>query len=106
MWRLGPRKLPSGIEFWSGATWNLLNKEFVSYVVNGNDELLIGLLKMYKYTLIAPESFFQTLLRNSKFCLSYAKTNLRVENWKKHLGCKSQYNSVIDWDLCSPTCKC
>ena len=106
MWRLGPRKLPSGIEFRGGSTWVLLNKEFVSYVVNGDDELINGLRTIFTYTVLAPESFFQTLLHNSKFCSSYVKTNLRVENWKKDLGCRSQYKSVIDWNACSPNGKC
>ena len=105
MWRLGPRKLPLGIQIRGGSNWILLNKEFVSYVVNGDDELINGLRTLYSYTLVPAESFFHTTLRNSKFCLSLHKNNLRVENWKKQLGCKSRYASVMDWKICSPNGK-
>ena len=105
MWRVGPRKVPSGINIRVGSNWILLNKEFVSYVINGDDDMINGLRKMYNYTVIAAESFFHTTLQNSKFCSSYVKTNLRLENWKKHLGRKSTYESVLDWDVRSPNGK-
>ena len=99
IWRLGPRKLPSGIDIRGGSNWVVLNKEFVSYIVNGNDTFINGLRTLYNYTLVPAESFFHTALRNSKFCQSLHKNNLRVENWKKHLGCKSRYAAVMDWKI-------
>ena len=48
------------------------------------------------------QSFFHTVLRNSIFCDTYINNNLRVTNWKRHLGCKCQYKHVVDWCGCSP----
>ena len=70
MWRLGPRKLPSGIEFMSGSSWVFLNKEFVSYVVGGNDELLNGLLKKLETSIWYTQQFLQNVVDWSYFQLS------------------------------------
>ena len=68
---------------------------FQSYVVNGDDELLRGLRVLFNYSLLPAESFFHTTLKNSEFCSSYVNNNLRMTNWKRHLGCKCQ---VIEFD--------
>lgn len=51
---------------------------------------------------ISFQSFFHTVLRNSKFCETYVDNNLHVTNWKRRLGCKCQYQHVVDWCGCSP----
>lgn len=63
---------------------------------------MTDLLKVFKYTLLPAESFFHTVLRNSKFCNTYIDNNLHVTNWKRKLGCKCQYKAVVDWCGCSP----
>ena len=105
MWRLGGRKLPQGIQIDGGSDWVCLNKEFVSYVVNGDDELIKGLRKIFTYTLLPAESFFHTTLRNSKFCSTYVNNNLHLTNWKRNIGCKCQHKNVVDWCGCSPNGK-
>ena len=102
MWKLGPRRLPHGITFYTGSDWICLNKEFVSYVVNENDELLNGLRKIYAHTILPAESFFHTALRNSKFCSLYVNNDLHLTNWKRHLGCKCQHKTAVDMCGCSP----
>ncbi|OAD58255.1 Xylosyltransferase oxt [Eufriesea mexicana] len=103
MWRIGDRKLPDGIQVDGGSDWVALSREFVEYVANPNpDTLVTDLLKMFKYTLLPAESFFHTVLRNSKFCNTYIDNNLHVTNWKRKLGCKCQYKAVVDWCGCSP----
>lgn len=66
------------------------------------DDLVKGLLVFFKYTLLPAESFFHTVLRNSKFCNTYVDNNLHVTNWKRKLGCKCQYKHIVDWCGCSP----
>ncbi|KAF7270775.1 hypothetical protein GWI33_016280 [Rhynchophorus ferrugineus] len=103
MWRVGNRKLPTGIQVDGGSDWIALSHSFVQYVAPPNpDDLVTGLLKIFKHTLLPAESFFHTVLRNSKFCNSYVDNNLHVTNWKRKLGCKCQYKHVVDWCGCSP----
>lgn len=103
MWRLGDRKLPKGIQIDGGSDWVALSRDFVEYVAHPHpDDLIQGLLKIFQYTLLPAESFFHTVLRNSRFCDTYVDNNLHVTNWKRKLGCKCQYKAVVDWCGCSP----
>lgn len=86
-----------------GSDWIALSRRFIEYVANPEpDDLITGLLKIFKHTLLPAESFFHTALRNSKFCDTYVDNNLHVTNWKRKLGCKCQYKHVVDWCGCSP----
>lgn len=103
MWRVGDRKLPNGIQIDGGSDWIALSRDFVEYVASAYpDSLVMGLLKLFGYALLPAESFFHTVLRNSKFCNTYIDNNLHVTNWKRKLGCKCQYKAVVDWCGCSP----
>ncbi|XP_008483938.1 xylosyltransferase oxt [Diaphorina citri] len=103
MWRVGDRTLPQGIVMDGGSDWLVLSRSFVSYVASPEkDELVRGLLTLFKYTLLPAESFFHTVLRNSVHCFSYIDNNLHITNWKRSLGCKCQYRHVVDWCGCSP----
>uniref|UniRef100_A0A1B6CJW1 protein xylosyltransferase n=1 Tax=Clastoptera arizonana TaxID=38151 RepID=A0A1B6CJW1_9HEMI len=103
MWRAGDRNLPWGIAMDGGSDWIALSRPFVTYVTSERkDQLLTGLLTVFKYTLLPAESFFHTVLRNSIFCDTYVDNNLHVTNWKRRLGCKCQYKHVVDWCGCSP----
>uniref|UniRef100_A0A6A7G8G9 protein xylosyltransferase n=2 Tax=Hirondellea gigas TaxID=1518452 RepID=A0A6A7G8G9_9CRUS len=102
MWRLGERKLPSGVRIDGGSDWVCLSNAFVRYVISSNDQLISGLRKVYEYTLLPAESFFHTVLRNSAFCPSFTDNNLHLTNWKRKLGCRCQYKNIVDWCGCSP----
>lgn len=103
MWRTGDRKLPWGIEVDGGSDWVALSRKFVEYISQDTpDDLVEGLFKIFEHTLLPAESFFHTVLRNSKFCNTYVDNNLHVTNWKRKLGCKCQYKHVVDWCGCSP----
>lgn len=103
MWRIGDRQLPWGLQIDGGSDWVALSRDFVDYVArNDVDDLVTGLLVVFKHTLLPAESFFHTVLRNSKFCNTYVDNNLHVTNWKRKLGCKCQYKHVVDWCGCSP----
>ena len=102
MWRLGPRTLPVGVQIDGGSDWICLNKEFVTYVLQSEDDLMVGLKKIFSHTLLPAESFFHTVLRNSAYCPTYIDNNLHLTNWKRKIGCKCQYKAVVDWCGCSP----
>lgn len=103
MWRTGDRTLPWGIQIDGGSDWVALSRKFVEYVAtDAPDDLVSGLLVVFKQTLLPAESFFHTVIRNSKFCNTYIDNNLHVTNWKRKLGCKCQYKHVVDWCGCSP----
>ncbi|XP_055620367.1 xylosyltransferase oxt isoform X2 [Toxorhynchites rutilus septentrionalis] len=104
MWRIGDRVLPSGVQIDGGSDWICLSRDFTQYVTEGRvgDELVEGLLIIFRQTILPAESFFHTVLRNSKFCNSYVDNNLHVTNWKRRLGCKCQYKQIVDWCGCSP----
>lgn len=103
MWRIGDRVLPSGIQIDGGSDWICLSRKFVAYVTTEDkDELIEGLLKIFRHTLLPAESFFHTAIRNSIFCDSYIDNNLHITNWKRKLGCKCQYRHICDWCGCSP----
>ena len=48
------------------------------------------------------QSFFHTAIRNGPLCETFVKTNLRVTNWNRKLGCRCQYKHIVDWCGCSP----
>ena len=102
MWYLGDRKLPGGIVYEGGSDWACFNKDLVSYIVNGNDELIVGLKTLYSYTAMNSESFFHTLLRNSKFCSSYVNNGFHLVNWKNKGGCGCLHQDAGDFCGCSP----
>lgn len=104
MWRIGDRKLPAGIQVDGGSDWVALSRSFVQYIIERKETepLLQGLLIIFQNTLLPAESFFHTVLRNTKFCNTYVDNNLHVTNWKRKLGCKCQYKHVVDWCGCSP----
>lgn len=102
MWRLGSRSLPLGVQIDGGSDWICLNHDFAEYVVGSEDELVTGLKKVFTQTLLPAESFFHTVLRNSRFCNTYIDNNLHLTNWKRKQGCKCQYKAIVDWCGCSP----
>ena len=48
------------------------------------------------------QSFFHTVLENSKLCQTYVDNNLRKTNWNRKVGCQCQTSMVVDWCGCSP----
>ncbi|XP_033102591.1 xylosyltransferase 1-like [Anneissia japonica] len=102
MWRLGERELPKGIVVDGGSDWIVVNREYCQYLITADNELVIGLKHLYKYTLLPAESFFHTVLENSELCETFVDNNLRVTNWKRKLGCQCQHKHIVDWCGCSP----
>lgn len=55
MWRLGDRKIPEGVSVDGGSDWFLLNRLFVEYVINSQDNLVANMKRFYAYTLLPAE---------------------------------------------------
>lgn len=55
MWRLGERSIPEGLEVSGGSDWFALNRRFVEYVINSQDDLVLGLKRFYSYALLPAE---------------------------------------------------
>lgn len=55
MWRVGDRKLPTGILMDGGSDWIALHRDFVKYTVESEDELVAGLKIVFKHTLLPAE---------------------------------------------------
>lgn len=102
MWRLGDRKIPPDIDIDGGSDWIGLNRKFCHYLVTSKDPLVTSLKHMYSYSLLPAESFFHTVLRNGPYCETFIRTNFRLTNWKRKLGCRCQYKHIVDWCGCSP----
>ena len=82
----------------------ILSRNFVQYLTNEReqDDLVRGLLRFFKFSLLPAEAFFHSVLLNSKFCNTFVDNNLRMINWKRKLGCKCQHKKIVDWCGCSP----
>ncbi|GAB1609398.1 xylosyltransferase 2-like [Argonauta hians] len=102
LWRVGPRNIPEGIRVDGGSDWIGIHRNFCDYIINSKDDLVSGLKRVYEYTLLPAESFFHTVLQNSRFCGMFVDNNLRITNWRRKLGCKCQYKHIVDWCGCSP----
>lgn len=102
MWRLGNRSLPPEIDIDGGSDWIALNRKFCHFLVMSKDPLVATLRNMYGYSLLPAESFFHTVLRNGPLCETFIRTNLRLTNWKRKMGCRCQYKHIVDWCGCSP----
>ena len=110
LWKLGTvGEEPKGIVYDGGSTWLCLEREFISYIANDkeeDDELIDGLKKLLNYFPVSSELFFQTALRNSKFCSSYVDHAIHIKNWsKKSIRCNCEHNDVSDYCGCSPNGK-
>lgn len=106
MWRIGRRMLPMGIDFDGGSDYVCFNREFVQFLIDssGTDPLLIGLKPIFQNSIMTTESYFHTVLRNSKFCPSYVNNDLHLVNWHSDRSCNcEQTKSTADWCGCRPT---
>lgn len=115
MWRLNKKRdLVQNIHFTGGSDWFVIHHTFASYLINNlyaninsinndsNHHLVNTLRQFFNYTLLPAESFFHTILKNTKFCTRLVNNNLKITNWKRKIGCKCQYRHIVDWCGCSP----
>lgn len=55
MWRVSDRELPLGIRLDGGSDWVGLSREFCEYITLKQDDLVKGLKKIFRYTLLPAE---------------------------------------------------
>lgn len=114
MWRLSKQRDLPTLAFSGGSDWIALHRSFVHWLIGdpvesrgaSDDEaersFVTALTQFFNYTLLPAESFFHTALQNSRFCDSAINNNLRLTNWKRKIGCRCQYQHIVDWCGCSP----
>ena len=102
LWHVGAIRLPKGAMHYSGSDWMGLNREFVSYIINENDELVNGMKQFFTYMANPCEAFFHSVIRNSRFCSTCVNNNLHLINWKREIGCSCKVKLPVDYCGCSP----
>lgn len=108
MWRLGRRPMPLGVRLDGGSDWFALSREFSQFIVNESHQseeeknLLLTLSNWFSLTLLPLETFFHTVIHNTRFCSTYVPHNLRSVKWERKRGCQCQHTSHVDWCGCSP----
>ena len=109
MWRLNKQRELPGVVLSGGSDWIALHRSFVRWLIGdqlvssrAERNFVASLRTFFNYTLLPAESFFHTALVNSKFCDTVINSNLRLTNWKRRIGCKCQYQHIVDWCGCSP----
>ncbi|CAK9290344.1 unnamed protein product [Gordionus sp. m RMFG-2023] len=76
----------------------LAKREFSEEDMN----VLTALKSFFFQALLPGESFFQTLLLNSRFCDRFITNNLHHIKWRRPSGCTCEYKKFVDWCGCSP----
>jgi hypothetical protein len=75
------RKIPTSIDFYGGKTWWSITKDCAEYIVNVNAKKN-QYKDFFKYSLIPDESYFQTVIMNSKFKDSVVNDYVREIIWE------------------------
>ena len=101
---MGPRSLPTGIDYYEGSDWHTLSRDFIEYLLfEQNDPILSGLFTVYNHTLLSAERFYLSALKHSKFCTKHFDWNFKLlgmdPNRKK--GCHMHRPSA-DFNGCKP----
>jgi protein xylosyltransferase len=71
MWRVSEQRMPNGIQIGGGSDWFCLNHQFIDYLVNSKDKLLLSLKQLYANILLPSEVFIQSLFTVIIFNLYY-----------------------------------
>ncbi|XP_023349783.1 xylosyltransferase oxt, partial [Eurytemora carolleeae] len=101
MYRIGERSVPTGLRWMGGSDWIILHREFLIYLIYSDSSLIRSLNSIYFYSVMAPESYFHTVLFNSRFCSTIQNDNFRFVHWNKSEESCSCSRSM-DWCGCSP----
>jgi hypothetical protein len=82
VWRLGSRKLPSGVVPFGGSQWWTLSRKALEYVEakRRDDSRFIRFLGN---SFIPDECFMQTILGNSRFASDIVQDDLRFAIWDR-----------------------
>lgn len=82
-------ELNGGIELYTSSQWFVLSREFALYMAEAEPGTLVAdLLEYMEHVVVADESFFGTLIRNSEFCTKHHNWNfvhLQFDRWENDL---------------------
>lgn len=80
------RKAVHGADLYTASQWFVISKEFAHYLANPTPgDFLYQYLKYARYTLVADEHFFGTVLQNTHFCHKLHNWNwlhLQFDQWE------------------------
>ena len=81
--------LNGGIELYTSSQWFTLSREFAEYIAKAQPGTLVhDLLAYMEHVVVADETFFGTLLRNTKYCAKHHNWNfvhLQFDSWESEL---------------------
>uniref|UniRef100_A0AC35TP77 Protein xylosyltransferase n=1 Tax=Rhabditophanes sp. KR3021 TaxID=114890 RepID=A0AC35TP77_9BILA len=103
MWRVNERNVfPDNMFIDGGSDWIVIHKSLMKYALS-NEVLPVELRNLFESVLLPLESFFHTLVYNSKFCTEVKSKNLRLTYWNRKQGCRcAKLKKIVDWCGCSP----
>lgn len=55
MWRVGTRPLPKHVTIDGGSDWIAINRHYSHYLVTGDDDLLVGMKRIFEFSLLPAE---------------------------------------------------
>lgn len=83
------RREVSGIDMYTSSQWFIISREFAEYLAKAEEGSMVErFLKYIQHVVVADETFFGTVLRNTKFCHCHHNDNflhLQFDRWESDL---------------------
>jgi len=76
-----PNPFPKNLQWFRGSNWKILSREFCEFLIAGEDDLVKVATRFWRWTACPDESFFQTVLMNSRFRDRVVFDNKREVVW-------------------------
>ena len=83
------RRETNGIDVFTSSQWFILSQEFAQYLAEAENGSLVDHFARYaEHVVVADETFFGTVLRNTRFCSKHHNSNflhLQFDRWESDL---------------------
>jgi hypothetical protein len=113
IYRLNPlQNATAGVETFTSSQWFIISREFAQYIAQAEPGSFVSdFLEYTKHVVVADETFFGTVLRNTAFCTKHHNRNflhLQFDRWESDLSAEHRDERkcmMADPDHCgrSPT---
>jgi hypothetical protein len=113
IYRLNPlQNATAGVEIFTSSQWFIISREFAQYIAQAEPGSFVSdFLEYTKHVVVADETFFGTVLRNTAFCTKHHNRNflhLQFDRWESDLSAEHRDERkcmMADPDHCgrSPT---
>jgi hypothetical protein len=113
IYRLNPlQNATAGVETFTSSQWFIISREFAQYIAQAEPGSFVhDFLEYTKHVVVADETFFGTVLRNTAFCTKHHNRNflhLQFDRWESDLSAEHRDERkcmMADPDHCgrSPT---